>query len=205
MVFAIGEKPWFYSGIEGTDFSSITKNNNNDHYAMEAVDWVLVSLRTDASPESTVMRHAALLHQSGEIEFVDEFTMCNLDPAEDYYIVIEHRNHMIVMSHIQVPIVNGQLSYDFRFHNSYRQLLGSGQKEIEPGVYVMYAGNSDQSTTPFDARDINPNDLTKWLIDNGLTSSYFLSDLNLSGDVNVADKSMFLINNGLFSDVPVDE
>ena len=109
------------------------------------------------------------------------------------------------MSHLQVPVINGTITYDFRSRNSYRKLLGAGQKEIVPGTYAMIAGNSDQTTSLFDARDINPKDLSKWLIDNGLTSSYFLSDMNLSGDVNVADKSLFLINNGLFSDVPIDE
>ena len=67
----------------------------------------------------------------------------------------------------------------------------------------MIAGNGDQSSSPADARDINPNDLSQWLIENGLTSSYFHRDFNLSGDVNVMDKALFLINNGLFSDVPM--
>ena len=198
--------PWFHFGSEGDSFvqGSAPVQVENGSYPMSVVDWVLVSLRSDLSASSTVGTVAALLHNDGSIEFIDGFGICGIDPAEDYYVVVEHRNHLIAMSHVQLPVINGRLSYDFRFHNSYRRILGSGQKEMTPGVYAMFAGNGDQSSNPIDSRDINPNDLTKWLIDNGLTSSYFLRDLNLSGDVNVADKALFLINNGIFSDVPLD-
>jgi len=200
------QAPWLHFGTEGDTFlqgdAPVTGRNAN--YPSTVVDWVLVSLRADVSASSTVGSAAALLHNDGSVEFIEGFGICGVDPAEDYFVVIEHRNHLIAMSHLQLPILNGTISYDFRAHNSYRRILGSGQKEITPGVYAMFAGNGDQSSAPFDSRDINPNDLTKFLIDNGLTSSYFLRDHNLSGDVNVGDKALFLINNGIFSDVPLD-
>ena len=195
--------PWFHFGAEGDNFiqeGEVVGQNAN--YPSTTVDWVLVSLRADVSAESTVGTVTGLLQENGEIEFIERFNICNLDPTEDYYVVIEHRNHLIVMSHIEVPIVNGTITYDFRNRNSFRRILGSGQKEITPGVYCMIAGNGDQDTRDIDSRDINPNDLARWLIDNGLSSGYFLRDYNLSGDVNVSDKGLFLINNGLFSDVP---
>jgi len=200
------QAPWLHFGTEGDSFSQgdgpIAGRNAN--YPSTVVDWVLVSLRADASASSTVGSTAALLHSDGTVEFIEGFGICGVDPAEDYYLVVEHRNHLIAMSHLELPILNGTISYDFRAHNSFRRILGSGQKEIAPGVYAMFAGNGDQSSAPFDSRDINPNDLTRFLIDNGLTSSYFLRDFNLSGDVNVGDKALFLINNGIFSDVPLD-
>ena len=195
--------PWFHFGAEGDNFIQEDEVVGlNANYPSTTVDWVLVSLRADASAESTVGTVTGLLQENGEIEFIEGFNICNLDPTEDYYVVIEHRNHLIVMSHIEVPIVNGTITYDFRNRNSFRRILGSGQKEISPGVYCMIAGNGDQDTRAIDSRDINPNDLAQWLIDNGLSSGYFLRDFNLSGDVNVSDKGLFLINNGLFSDVP---
>jgi len=201
-----GQAPWFHFGEEGDSFLQEGEVVGlNASYPQTVVDWVLVSLRSDESAESTVGTVAGLLMEDGNVLFIEGFDICNLDPTEDYYVVIEHRNHLVVMSHIQVPIVNGTISYDFRNRNSFRRILGAGQKEITPGVYCMIAGNGDQDTGSFDSRDINPNDLTKWLMDNGLTSSYFLRDFNLSGDVNVADKGLFLINNGLFSDVPGGE
>ena len=65
----------------------------------------------------------------------------------------------------------------------------------------MFAANGDQETGVEDAVDINSNDLRVWLMDDGLNSSYFLRDYDLSGDVNVQDKSLFLSNNGNFSEV----
>ena len=108
------------------------------------------------------------------------------------------------MSHIPVPVINGTITYDFRFHNSYRTLMGVGQNELMPGVYAMFAGNGDQQTNAVDDTDINANDLRQWIIEDGLNSSYFFSDFDLNGDVNVQDKGKFLRNNGLFSDVPRD-
>ena len=82
--------------------------------------------------------------------------------------------------------------------------MGVGQKEVAPGVYAMFAGNGDQQTAASDDIDINANDLQQWIIDDGLNSSYYLRDFDLSGDVNVQDKGLLLENNGLFSDVPRD-
>gem|GEM_PF-3280904 len=199
--------PWFYNGSEGDDFvhaedlDAITGLNAG--YPTTAVDWVLVSLRSDASASSTVCETSAILHSDGRVELIEGFACCNIDPTEDYYIVIEHRNHLIVMSHIEVPVINGVITYDFRVRESYRSLFGFGQKEVSPGKYVMFAGNGEQSTLRSDeARDINPNDLVKWLIQNGQSSGYFDSDFNFAGEVTVSDKSLFLRNNGIFSDVP---
>ena len=163
-----------------------------------------MSLRTDASDAlSTVCKRAALLHNDGSIQFIDGSDCCNLDISLDYFVVIEHRNHLIVMSDIPLPVINGEITYDFRNRNSYQGSLaiGVGQKQISRGVFVMFAGNGDQQGAAQDAIDINSNDLRAWIIDDGLNSSYFLTDFDLSGDVNVQDKALFLLNNGLFSEV----
>ena len=199
------QSPWFYNGAEGAGFNQQGPvTNTNGNYPLTATDWVLVSLRTEASDAATtVCERAALLHNDGSIQFIDGFECCNLDITLDYYVVIEHRNHLIVMSDLPLPVINGEITYDFRNRNSYQGPLaiGVGQKEIEFGVFVMFAGNGDQQTAIEDAIDINSNDLRVWLIDDGLNSSYFLTDFDLNGDVNVQDKGLFLENNGVFSEV----
>ena len=201
------QSPWFYNGTEGAAFNQQGPvTNNNGNYPRTVTDWVLVSLRTDVSAESAVCERAALLHNDGSIQFIDEFECCNLDLSLDYFIVIEHRNHLLVMSDVPLPVINGEINYDFRSRNSYRGVLsiGVGQKEIERGVFAMFAANGDQQSGSEDAVDINSNDLRAWLIDDGLNSSYFLRDFDLSGDVNVQDKGLFLDNNGIFSEVRRD-
>ncbi|MEL6122111.1 MAG: SdrD B-like domain-containing protein [Bacteroidota bacterium] len=200
--------PWNYTGREGSDFrfdsTQFASLGINADYPVDAVDWVLVSLRSDITAESTVCTRAALLLEDGTVQFVDDSDCCEIDPQLSYYIVIEHRNHLVVMSHLALPVVNGSISYDFRAHDSWSNLFGFGQKQNLNGDYMMYAGNGEQSTSlsDFESRDINPNDLTKWLMQNGMSSSYFDSDFNFAGEVTVSDKSLFLRNNGIFSDVP---
>lgn len=194
--------PWNYQGEEGSNFSETSSTiQHGTKYEESVVDWVLVSLRIDPSTKINDYQKAALLHTDGSIEILPGFEFRNVDLNEEYYIVIEHRNHLSIMSPFPLPIVNGTLKYDFRNNDSYKRFLGAGQKEIKPGIFAMVAANGDQSSNNEDAADINPNDLTKWVKDNGLSSRYLNSDFNLSGDVNVRDKGLFLKNNGLFSDV----
>ncbi len=193
---------WKYDGKEGDKFiQNGPVVGLNANYPSTVTDWVLVSLRSDKSVESEVCKRAALLHNDGRIEFVDGFTCCEIDPSQRYYIVIEHRNHLIVMSHLPLPVIDGKLTYDFRVRNSYRNFVGVGQREVVQGTYAMFASNGDQTTT-LEAVDINVNDLSLWLRMNNMNSGYFEADFNLNGDVNVEDKSRWLLNNGLFSDVP---
>ena len=193
--------PWNYDGTEGDQFDATLPDlDGSTGYPENATDWVLVSLRSSTEEESTVCQKAALLLSDGTLMFVNDTGCCELDVTQSYYIVIEHRNHLLVMSHTKVPIVNGMLTYDFRIRDSYKALVGVGQKKIGD-VWVMYAGNGDQVTSDADIMDINVKDLRTWLIDDGLNSSYYLRDFDLNGDVNVQDKGLMLKNNGLFSDV----
>ena len=49
---------------------------------------------------------------------------------------------------------------------------------------------------------IDEDDLKSWEGGNGLNSSYFLQDVDLSGDVSVKDKEILFNNMGLISMVP---
>ncbi len=192
--------PWNYNGTEGNAYD-YTIAGPDAGYPSTVTDWVLVSLRENTASSSTVCTKAALLLNDGTVQMVSGFDCCDIDPNQTYYIVIEHRNHLIVMSHIEVPIVGNTITYDFTTQQSYRGLLGYGQKLIN-GKYVMYAGNGQQTISSSADTDINTNDKDSWLNQNGDNSSYYINDFELNGDVNVQDKNLWLINNGIFSDVP---
>jgi Bacterial Ig domain len=201
--------PWNYNGTEGDGFDSdgmlATAKAN---YSSTVVDWVLVSLRSN--PNGTggpICQAAALLHKDGHLEFIDQFQCCNLNENQTYYIVIEHRNHLIVMSHQPVSIVNGKISYDFRTQQSYvDDPFGfgtfSGQKQILPGVFAMFGGNGNQTITNSADTDINFDDRTFWEILNGVIARYRNSDYNLNGDTNFNDRRVWELNNGRFTSVP---
>ncbi len=186
--------PWNYTGIEGSDFT-------DESYAESVVDWVMVSLRTEIDPATEVLRTTGLLLKNGIIDIVEP---CVADPAliGDFYIVIEHRNHLGMMSPQKVAVVNNQITYDFRAANSYiNNGIGFGQKELTPGVWGMYGADIDQAADP-NSYDINSIDKVQWVEENGIFDVYLHGDLNLDGDVNALDKIFWESNNGTFSSVP---
>ncbi|PHN02337.1 galactose-binding domain-containing protein [Flavilitoribacter nigricans] len=200
--------PWNYNGGEGLLYDSGADPANADAgYPATVTDWVLVSLRTDPGNGSeAICQRAALLHSDGHIEFVED-DCCVLDPAQSYYIVIEHRNHLLVMSHQAVPIVNGTISYDFRNKQSYiNDPFGGGQfigqKEVLPGVFTMYAGNGDQTSTMNSDTDINASDQSAWLNNGPQNQIYNLIDYNMDGDVSALDYDLWQSNSPRFTSVP---
>ncbi len=184
--------PWNYSGTEGIDWT-------DSDYSNDVVDWLLVSFRTGTEKSSEASRTAALLRQDGRIDFS---ARCALDigVADSVYIVIEHRNHMGIMSPDAIPIVGGTLTYDFSASDSYRDPTSFGQKQLTDGTWAMYAGDGDQTDIP--SFDITGSDKVIWFDNNGEFDQYKAADYNLNGDVNGADKAYWFGNNGISSRVP---
>lgn len=184
--------PWNYQGQEGIDWTAA-------NYPVDAVDWVLVSLRSGTTAATEVVQLAALVHADGHLSFPEA---CLLDNLSDnaYFIVVEHRNHVGVMSPAKVPIINRMLQWDFTSKDSYN-IGASGQKELTQGVWSMFAGDADQITDVV-SYDINGSDKNLWTIDNGKFDIYLNTDFNLDGDVNGADRLLWEFNNGVFSSVP---
>ena len=198
--------PWSYSGNEGEYFDSYgDPDPGTANYDPDVVDWVLVSLR-DAPDGNPMCMKAALLDKFGHIEFVNGgFDCCDLDLSSSYYMVIEHRNHLIIMSKNPIPIIGCTITYDFRctdsyaYHEYYHYV---GQKEILPGVFAMFAGNGNQAGACTSDTDINADDRTYWESQNGTVGQYRISDYNLNGDCNVNDRTTWEFNMGKFSTVP---
>ena len=204
-------EPWNYSGNEGDFYDSHgVLEDGAAHYPSTVVDWVLVSLRL--TPEgSAICRKAALLHNDGIVEFKDGgFACCELSHDSSYYVVIEHRNHLCVMSPEPLPVIDGILTCDFRYAQSYIDndfgYGGVGQTEVLPGIYAMFAGNGDQvklvSDSGNDRNDINYNDRTYWGSQNGTVGRYRNGDFNMNGDSNYNDRITWEFNNGKFTSVP---
>ena len=192
------QAPWFYDGTEG-----LLPTNASDRevyqYDEDVVDWILVSLRVDQSKSAEVWKAAAWLHSDGRVTFFEDPDI----PASDrgYYIVIEHRNHLPVMSHINIYESEGLLSYNFTSQDSYHALLGIGQLQSDLGEYMMVAGNGDMTIDPSSDIDINTRDLSQWILYNGANSSYFFEDYDMNGDVNIKDRILWEKNNGLFTTI----
>lgn len=199
--------PWNYNGTEGDAFDSNGNANNADAgYPSNVVDWVLVSLRTNITASSEVFKAACFLLEDGTIQFMDD-EYCSLTETS-YYIVVEHRNHLLVMTEDPVTVNNGVLAFNFTQNQSYVDIfgIGSGQNygttDSGQNVFAMIGGNFNQQIPGASATDVNVNDKVIWQQNNNLFGIYTLGDGNLSGDTNVNDLVVFQKNNNKFSSVP---
>lgn len=183
---------WNYNGTE-----SVNAHTSN------VVDWVLVSFRRDVSPNSEVFKAAGLLYQNGSIGFVENYELPDSLIGQSLYIVVDHRNHLVVMSHEPVPVqlvttTNSNfayINYDFRQQESYR---GNwfGQKQLLNGAWVSFTGDMNGDC------DINGEDNTIRSAQNGTFGQYIQGDLNLDADVNGTDRGLWSPNSGYPSGVP---
>ncbi len=185
--------PWNLTDTTGTTFST---------YAADVTDWVLVSLRTSNTVATNVLRVPALLKKDGTVQFINPcFSVAN----GNYFIVIEHRNHMGVMSPSAVPVVNGVINFDFTTGNSLASLNVNdppafGQKLVS-GKWAMYAGDGKKNT-PTTNFDINFNDSQLWKSESGIFDQYRYGDFDMNADVNFQDQVLWKGNNGRYSIIP---
>ncbi len=182
--------PWNYNGTEGAGWTPAD-------YPTGSVDWVLISMRTSPLAADEVGQGAVVLLNDGTTY---ENVTADIDFAiTELYLVVEHRNHLPVMTPNPIPIVNGMVTYNFKSADSYSSGPGLGQKFIGTN-WVMYAANADQSLDT--GYEITGADNILWQASNGLPGVYQGADFNLDGDVTGADKVMWSYNNGVFSSIP---
>lgn len=182
--------PWNYQGTEAIN-----------SYSSTVTDWVLISFRTDnISNSSTIKRLAGLLLNNGKVELLPN-TCLELDPLVSYYLVIEHRNHVAVMTQNPVSIDNNTITFDFTLQDSYTNLNSFGQKRLANGKWVMMAGDG-RKVNNAQNNDLNANDSQEWRLNSGLFGKYASADFNLDGDINASDLLFWRINNGKYSGVP---
>jgi len=183
--------PWNYVGTEGETWTDAD-------YTADVVDWVLVSFRTGLAKNTEIQAQAALLLEDGAVEFVTDCPL--LDGISPLYVVIEHRNHIGVMTPTPVLVQNGTLVHDFRATDSFRDATSFGQKELLPGIWVMFGGDGAQ-IPDIASYDINGTDKSIWSTDNGVFGRYMLADYNMDGDISGLDKIIWAANNGISSRV----
>ena len=179
------EEPWYYNGKEVLF-----------DYPQNIIDWVMVTLRTDPENSlSTIYKKAMLLQKDGFIAPVG----CLVFPPDGfYYLGIDHRNHLGVLSNRLVQVANSKLQYDFTQNQSYisGNSFAYGQKNIG-GLFMCYAGDFEKSYPP----QIDANDLFVLNNEIGKFSEYLRADANFDGEVNKLDRDIHARNNGMSSSV----
>ncbi len=180
-----GSAPWNYSGTE----SVVT-------IPAGVVDWMLIELRFAIDSGSVVRRRAAFIKKDGTIVDLDGTGSVSFDgvPAGTYYIVLQHRNHIDVMSASPVSLSETSTLYDFSSANS--QAYGaSPMMQVGTGRFALYAGDVNVSGI-VTASDANA-------VFGALNQpGYLAADANLSGIVTSSDANIMFGNLNKSSQVP---
>lgn len=159
---------------------------------MTMVDWVLVRLRDKNDPTLIIATRAAILHNDGEVTDVDGVSPVEfiLVPDTEYYIEVNHRNHLGAMTLNPVTIdAMSLMTYDFRTDPTF----GTNAQRLVSGSYMLWAGDGNQDGFISYNGPINDriSILTVVLLDPGNTSlspnytvsGYYTADFNMDGNV----------------------
>lgn len=184
--------PWNYQGCEGQGWIA-------SNYPAGTTDWVKVDFRSTPDPLTHLLTRAALLMNDGSLHFPIPITSLDLPNINSVYILIEHRNHLPALTSTPVSITNGLIAFDFRSNNSYVVGASHGQKEVAPGIWALFAGDTDKDDPA--GYEISGLDRLIFNVENGNYGTYNIADHNLDGDVNGNDKIYWHGNNGVFSGV----
>lgn len=102
-----------YSGAEKISTVDDPVNNIEDFYEdnPDIVDWVLVSLRTGTDASTEVQKRAGFVKADGTVVGLDGSSPLRFGvPDDSYYVVVEHRNHLSVMSASAVAMSNASIT-----------------------------------------------------------------------------------------------
>jgi hypothetical protein len=162
------------------------------------VDWVLLELRTGTGSETKVASRAAFLKSDGTIVETDgtsPVSFPGLSPG-NYYVVIRHRNHLVIMTASAISLSSNSTLYDFT--TSLSQAYTSGTDPmvaLSGGGFGMIAGDGNNSTI-ITAADVTP------IISNLNNSIYNGADINMSAIVTAADVTKIISNLNKSTNVP---
>jgi len=168
--------PWDYNG--GEHVSTIPK---------DIVDWILVELTNDTNRSKIISQKAAFLRIDGKATSLDGKNYLTFENIKEksFYIVIQHRNHLPVISSHPVSL-NDTIYYDFTLSN--QNAISSSLIDLGDGEFGMISGDSDSNG------EINKRDY-KEVAANLLKVGYENADLDMNGVVNILDYK--IINSNL--------
>ncbi len=197
MVQPFSAAPWSYSGLE-----RVSSGFYGDH--MDTVDWVYIQLFSGDHLNPPLIfetETAALLRGDGRIisPLDGEAEIDFFHTPGSYYVQLDHRNHLSILSANPIDFNTGSASYDFTTGLSTTYSNGApAQTEVSAGVYAMWGGDGNASfdVTAFDF-------LNSWLLENGSDLGYKSGDFNLDGSITAFDfLNVWLVANGFQAQLP---
>jgi hypothetical protein len=193
--------PYNYNGNTGLAYGDLFYSTIP--YPSDVVDWVLVTVRKDGiAPADNIWRCAGWVHKNGTVTFPESCPFPYIAGASKYYIMVEHRNHLGVLSP-GFPTTGANITCDglviqwnFTTADSYKTPFRVGQKSVD-GIWAMFAGNGDQTLS---INAINSPDLTIWRSTQG-NLGYSKADYNMNSTVESDDETKWKNNQNKTSGV----
>lgn len=175
------DAPWNYNGTE-----TVPVFPNSD-----IVDWLLIELRESngdaatATQDKIIARRAGFLMKDGSVKDLDGVSNLQF-PVPAYtnlYAVLQHRNHLSVITAFPLTKVTNYYLYDFS--TGPEKVLGgiSGYAHLSTGLYGMASGNGNADG------NINSLDKSVWSTQAG-KAGYLNGDFNLNTQVENNDKNL---------------
>ncbi len=147
----------------------------------DIVDWVWVELRDSSDNTIVVNGKSALLQRDGDVVALDGISDLTMDIAsDDYYVVVNHRNHLGIMS--VNPIALSSTTAIIDLSSDYTSVLGGTNAvlDIGNGVLATYGGDYDENG------QVQNTDLSGIVVLLG-GSGYSKADLDMNGEIQNTD------------------
>lgn len=181
--------PWNYPGTEEVADGFFTANP-------AIVDWIYVEVRDTmpqpgSPPMSVAARRAGFLKTDGSIvdtSGADPLGFPSLSPGT-YYLVVDHRNHIRVMSASGISDASDTLSYDFTDNLAKAYSEGPDAMKSLSGFFGLFSGDASRDHL------VTVSDFAQWLTQTKAAAlGYQTGDFNLDNNVLVNDFALWLVN-----------
>ena len=147
----------------------------------DIVDWVWVELRDKNNNSVIIASKSALLQRDGDVVSIDGNSALSFSStADNYYIMIRHRNHLGILSTNTVSLSNIASSVDFTTNSLLVSGGTNGIAAIGNGKFALFAGdfNGDGQVQNTDKNVVEPL--------RGI-SGYSNADIDMNGEVQNAE------------------
>jgi hypothetical protein len=115
-------------------------------YHRNIVDWIVIELRDFCNYGVPIDTIAAFLRKDGKVISITGDSVITLPieiPANNYYVIIRHRNHISIMSDNPIYLSSNSELYDFSSSNFL--YYGYDAFALSNGKFAMYPGDADRN------------------------------------------------------------
>jgi hypothetical protein len=170
--------------------------------AKTPVDWVKIELRNGEDSTQVMGMTAALLQSNGTVISPEGDSLLRVaaTPADAYFVVLQHYNHLGVMTANAFDLRTTSAEIDFTDPPTPVYSKGGPALKNENGLMLLWSGEANGDGT-VNAVDKN----NHWRLENGQPYQYGINqaDFNLDGAVNAVDLNAFWrLNNAKVEQLP---